>query len=121
MLKYKEWTDFMWVPYYPNNMPENGQDGWVCTIEPRQDTYRTYRIEFQLPIDEEGFTLSDEEPELYILFERSHDKNYSGPDSFIRAFKTLEEAKKRAYLLYSHIYGYVMSFLPESQQNEDEF
>ena len=111
MLKYKSYKDFTWEPYYPNDIQENSQNGWICTIEPRPNEFRSYKIEFQLPIDENCLTLIDEPPELYILFGCPH----NGPEVFIRAFATLEEAKKRACLQYAHIYGYVMSFIEQGE------
>jgi len=114
-LKYKSYLDFEWKPHYPNNIPRNGQDGWRCEINPREWQRRVYYIRFQYTQSEYGLILNQDEPELYILFEN---------ETFIYAFKMLEEAKKRAYTQYAHIYGYVASFLPKSETitiNEGDF
>lgn len=142
--------DFVWKPYYPNNMICNGVEGFYCLfpIKHRDDsvTVRKYTIIFQYPQNEDGFTLSEEEPELYILFEKIYSEingNFEYPKPinnscldncedcgevtfthcdvnsfgrFIRAYKTIEEAKKSALMSFKMVYGYAMSFIEDSEE-----
>jgi hypothetical protein len=100
--------DMEWKPLYPNNMPGNGLMGYAARLElPDGSGSRYYTIRLQYKEDERGCML--EEVELYVLFERTH----SGADSFVRAFRTLDEAKARAVLQFQMVYGYAMSYLAD--------
>jgi hypothetical protein len=101
-LKYQSYTDFEWVQYYPNNMVQNGLEGYDCLIVPKAGFCRKYSIRFQFETDVTALVLNSEEPRLFILFEN---------DSFVYACPTLDFAKQRAYTQYAHIHGYVMSHI----------
>lgn len=123
-----EERDFIWKERKVNNIETNPLDCYYCIVDVG-DCARIYSIMPQYPVDEQGLTILGE-PELYIFFEdiayksSNEDKkdffykncNYdgyliNGNKCFIRAFKTLEEAKKRAYFQYKAIYGYALSYI----------
>lgn len=112
--------DFVWHIKKENNISVNPIQAEYCIIDfgYEDGKGKLYSIERQYPQDEHGLKLSDE-PELYILYESSCKKtNISSYSTYgeyellnkhlVRVFKTLEEAKKRAFVQYSHIYHYVM-------------
>lgn len=131
--------DFVWKPLYPNNMTCNGLKGYYSMkLHSNEDgtvSGRKYTILFQHKLDENGCSLSD--IDLYIFFEKSYydikgslehpepnDKfdlsifncddtltanEVNDYGSFIRACKSLDEAKELALRQYKMIYGYVMS------------
>ncbi len=102
--------DMEWKPLYPNNMPGNGLMGYAAYLElPDGSGGRHYTILLQHKEDERGCML--EEMELYVLLERVR----SGSDSFVRAFRTLDEAKARAVLQFQMVYGYAMSYLADDK------
>lgn len=107
--------DFIWHIKKANNIETNPKECEFCIINTLGDEGKIFVIKEQFPADERGLILSDI-PEYYILFESSCMKtnkkeswNYGdykiGSLHFIRVFKTLEEAKKRAFVQYSHIYN----------------
>lgn len=96
--------DFIWEPYYPNDIESNGLDGYDCTIFNGTPSERKYSIRFQYKQDTDGLILNNKDVELYVLFEC---------ETFIHAYKTLEDAKTRAYNQYVHIFGYVASFIEQ--------
>lgn len=106
-LKYKEYTDFVWKPYYPNNIVGNGLEGYDCFISPQVGYCKHYAIRFQHEADETGMIKSDAEPEIFILFES---------DSFIYACPSLDFAKRRAYAQYVNINGYAANQFESEKQ-----
>ena len=122
-------NDFVWKERTTNNIPTNPFECFYCIVDVG-DCARLFSIEPQYPLDKDGMTLSNDEPEFYILFENiakkattidkddffyeeSHYSGYifSGNKGFVRAFKTLEEAKRQAFKQYSAIYGFVLSHI----------
>ena len=101
-LRYKDYTDFHWKPYYPNNMVGNGLEGYDCIVVTDIGSRRVYSIRFQHKTSVTGLIERGTGPELYILFE-----NFG----FIYACPTLDFAKQRAYTGYAHVCGYVKSHL----------
>ena len=118
--------DMHWKEWRANNIDSNPIEELYCILD--CDTYaRKYSIVPQYPSTDGVCVYRDQEPEYYILFEASGHKateeeqqaifyqqmNYSGylfkTPSFIRVFKTLDDAKKRAYHQYTAVYGYVAS------------
>lgn len=124
-MKLLEEKDFEWKIKKINNIESNPIEYWYTTYY-KGDSSRKYYIIPQYPsID--GITVDiNSEPELYVYFEatgcklKDKEKEWKydsigdgykyGKGTFKRAFKTIEEAKYRAYMDYCHIYGYVMSF-----------
>lgn len=120
--------DFSWKERKTNNIPTNPLEGYCCIID-TENSARLYIIEPQYPEIDKCCIDRKSNPELYILFEavgkKATDKdkehifydsiNYEGylfeNKTFIRAYKTLQEAQERAYLNYRMIYGYVFSHI----------
>lgn len=120
--------DFVWKEHYSNNINTNPLDEYYCIVD-CGNYARKYGIVPQYP-SKDGVTVSlKDDPEYYILFESrgnkasDTDRNklfyemcnfddylFENP-SFIRVFKTLDEAKKRAYVQYKTIFGYVLSHI----------
>lgn len=120
--------DMHWKEWHTNNIPSNPMGEYYCILD-NGNYARKYSIVPQYP-SEDGICVDcTKEPEYYILFESRgrratiEDKktmfysqtNYDGylfdQPSFIRVFKTLQEAKQRAHYQYVAIYGYVASHL----------
>ena len=133
--------DLDWKPYYPNNMLQNGQEGWYCVIQgPNGENARKYTIRFQYPENEDCAACPGMGVDRYILYERRYwdndgrieypepSRGFPGHDSaalgvndfgsFVYAHKTLEQAKKRALWSYQAVYGYAMSHLLETEEDE---
>ena len=113
-------SKFIWKEKKVNDIDSNPLECWICKTEMGEHE-RIYRIVPQYPSDETGLTTSDE-PELYVLFEeivfegrdgRIHDSDY-----FVKACKTLDEAKKRAELQYSHIANIIHIYFEEEHSND---
>ena len=51
-MSYAKPKDFIWKPAHPNNMPQNGIDGYYCIIRTSSTCARKYTILFQYRIDE---------------------------------------------------------------------
>ena len=120
--------ELQWIERKTNNIETNPLDGYCCIID-TEDCARLYFIQPQYPEIEKYCINSNANPELYILFEATGHKateedkkhvfydaiNYKGylfnNKTFIRAYKTLEEAKARAYINYKMIYGYVLAHI----------
>lgn len=121
--------DFSWRAHHANNIPTNPIDEYYCIIDVGAHA-RKYSIEEQFPLRENGCICPDEDsPEYYILFESTGAKatdedkkkmfykesEFDGyvfsHNSFIRVFKTIEEAKEAAYEQYRAIYGFVLAHI----------
>ena len=111
MLKEK---DFVWHEKKVNNIDCNPLHAYYCIVDFGEGEGRLYSIEMQYPQDERGLVLSDI-PEFYILYEsrcykteRKDHANYGeyllNDKVLVRVFNNLEDAKRRAFLQYSHIY-----------------
>ena len=119
-------TDMQWHEHYENNIQTNPIGEYYCIID-LGESARKYGIAPQYPSSNGVVIDRTKEPELYILFEAIgreatdwekqavfyNSINYDGyvfeHEKFVRAFKTLEEAKKRAYVQYRAVYGYALS------------
>ena len=107
-------NDFVWKEHNANNIKQNPLDEWYCIV----DTCicaRKYSIVPQYPSDDGVLIKPGSDPECYILFECTGKKaseeeqnewyyknsNFDGylfnNKTFIRVFKTKEQAEKRAY------------------------
>lgn len=118
--------DLKWKVKNSNNIKGNSLEYWYTTYH-NGDSSRKYYIIPQYRMLENGCVDIHSEPELYIYFEAlgrkledgEEDCKYSGigdgyvyeKGTFKRAYRTIEEAKERAYEDYRHIYSYVMSFV----------
>lgn len=111
MLKEK---DFAWHAKRANNIETNPVEYLYCIVNLGGNTGKLYAIKAQYPADSNGL-ITSKNPEYYILFETSCSKtlrmspwNFGeyepNPLHFVRVFKTLEEAKSRAFVQYSHVY-----------------
>jgi len=121
---------FEWKTRQVNDIPSNPLDyywwyspyrgGPIGTDEITRSTGRLFLILEQYPSKDGVCIESDSEPELYILFEgscRIDEKTglpiETGQRTFLRAFKTLDEAKKRAAFNVAHINALIDSYFPE--------
>lgn len=123
-----KFEDFVWKEHKANNIKENPLEEWYCIVDTGNHA-RKYGVRPQYPLKDGIYTDFNTEPEYYILFESSGRKateddkrqwvyksvNFDGyifnDETFIRVFKNREEAEKRAYLGYTHVYGYSLSFI----------
>lgn len=129
--------DLDWRPYYPNNMPQNGQEGWYCVIQDG-DHARKYTIKFQYPLVD-GASRPDLGVDRYILFQKLYHGlegplEYPGPapdfdifhspcdinsfGDFVYAHKTLEDAKRQVVWQWQAVFGYALSHLLEPEEDE---
>ena len=127
--------NFEWKEHYTNNIPTNPLQEYYCIVDVGNHA-RKYSVEPQYPSDDGVCVNSAAEPELYIFFEAigrkatEDDKKspfynsveYDGyvfeNPSFIRAYKTMEEAKARAEVQYNAVFKYAMSFVaPDDGDN----
>lgn len=121
-------NDFIWQEHFENNIPNNPLGEYYCIIDVGNHA-RKYSVVPQYPSKDGICVNRDCEPEYYVLFEScGHKANIQerqdpfyqsyhfngyvfGHNSFIRVFKTFEDAKKRAYIQYKSIFGYVLSHI----------
>ena len=70
-----ELDDLKWLPYHPNNMKGNPEDGLYCIIPIKHEdgsySARKYTIMYQYAEDLDGVS-HPEEIELYILFDKTY-------------------------------------------------
>ena len=118
---------FEWNVKFINNIESNGLECWY-TVQKLNASFKLYKIVPQFPADERGLITDSKTPEYYILFEGRAKKyedrnaltdfsNYGdfiedGHSSFIRVFKTLDEAKRRAVLQYDVIAAISKTYFP---------
>ena len=126
-----------WNTRKVNDIPTNPLDCYWAVGAVRAYP-RLYRIVEQYPAVTKGMRIGDT-PELYVLFEEiggrrisdvftnenelkewanSHkwgDCWFKGHGRFVHAYKTLEEAKKRAETQISHIEGIMDEYFPETK------
>ena len=135
-------VDLEWKPYYPNNMLQNGQEGWYCVLQNGSHA-RRYTILFQYPMDEEGYIHSEQGVDRWILFEKLyHDLDgplvYPEPfpcdpwpeasaadelndfGQFHYACRSLEQAKGQALRCCQMVFGYALSHLLEDEEEETQ-
>lgn len=121
--------DFKWHEHRANNISTNPLTEWYCIVDVGNHA-RKYGIIPQYP-EKDGITYPNEDPEYYVLFEASGNKatdeekeefHYKhahfddylfGRESFIRVYKTMEEAKDQAYLQYKAIFGFVLAHITD--------
>ena len=112
-----------WKEYKANGIPSNPLEYWYSVVKVGQH-YRIYKIFPQFPNPSgDGLTIDDSlPPELYILTERIHlGSKVDDPDSLhlgndgtiVRAYKTMDEAKKRAVIQVSHIEELVSAYIQD--------
>lgn len=127
-MKLLEEKDFEWKIKKTNNIKTNPIEYWYTTYHDGDVSRKYYIVPQYTSID--GITInSNSEIELYVYFEARGYKLKDGEKeckydsigdgykyeegTFKRAFKTIEEAKHRAYMDYCGIYGYVRAFFIE--------
>lgn len=136
MVEKKESTELkplVWKERKVNDIESNPLECWYAVGQVGTST-RLYTIQPQYPVKEGYITVSDSEPELYILFEtldgkhisvtRVPEEGYSWlgqriwddytfdqAPSFVRAFKTLDEAKARAEIQRKAIANIIAQYL----------
>jgi hypothetical protein len=121
-------TDMKWHEHYENNIQTNPIGEYYCIVD-LGERARKYGIAPQHPSIDGIVIDRNQDPELFILFESigrkatDEDKqeifydsvNYDGyvfeNERFVRAFRTLDEAKKRAYVQYRAVFGYALSHI----------
>ena len=120
--------DFIWKEHHENNISTNPLGEYYCIVDCGSYA-KKYGIRPQYPSKDGVCVNLNQEPEFYILFEtnghKATERDRDGSfyeycnfddylferESFIRVFKTLDEAKKRAYVQYKTIFGYVLSHI----------
>ena len=126
-----------WNARKVNDIPTNPLDCYWAVGAVRAYP-RLYRIVEQYPADTKGMRIGNK-PELYVLFEEiggrrvsdvfTNEKEieewkyakiwgnhwFKGDGRFVHAYKTLEEAKKRAETQISHIEGIMDEYFPETK------
>lgn len=118
-------NDFVWKIKKINNIKSNPIE-YIYTTYNNNNTARKYYIVPQYSLIDEKYNDLNSEPELYIYFESTGLRLKDGEEyckyssimdvykyekgTFKRAFKSIEEAKHRAYIDYYMIYCYVKSF-----------
>lgn len=128
--------DFIWKEKKTNNIESNPLEYWYTTYD-NGDVSRLYYIIPQYPSVDDMCVNTYENPELYIYFEAigtviaegEVECKYSGigngyvygKGSFKRAFKTIQEAKDRAYRDYKMVYGYAMSFIDDKGDANEQY
>ncbi|MGL5677302.1 MAG: hypothetical protein ACRDDX_12865 [Cellulosilyticaceae bacterium] len=126
--------DFVWRELRPNNMQSNPLEGYYVLIKASEKHYRKYTILMHKEADEAGLVL-EKGKVYYVLLERHYhdvEEELIIPDpmtdetrrniwekgnvdcmvndygSFTAVYNDLESAKKRAYIGYAHIFGYLI-------------
>ena len=125
--------DFIWKKHFVNNIETNPLEYYYCIIDTGKGA-RRYAIQPQYPSEKTGLILDTKNPEYYILFEdigkkateeerKNHLYQYNNLDGYIfdgkglvRVFKTLEDAKERACVQYSAIYGYALNYIGNTEE-----
>lgn len=78
----KEFPEFNWKPYYPNNMKINRVEGYYCIVSTGADSARKYTIKFEYK--EEDIKTGLINPSIivkYVLFEKTY-SNVKGPKKY---------------------------------------
>lgn len=138
--------DLEWKPLYPNNMLCNRMTGWYCFLWIRNEngTYsgRKYTILFQERENEKGY-IEGGNPELFVLFEKIYAElekplEYPAPSNtsifnsessitffdinsygnFVRAFKDVYSAQKRALKQFKMVFGFALSSVVSEKEEE---
>lgn len=134
--KARDLKDLDWKPYYPNNIPSNGLEGYYVIVN-GDNSARKFTILFQYGQDEDGLVRKGDEPELYILFckiypEKKEEYKQPSEDSsmitnyedinefgdFIRAYHDIDKAKREAIRQFKMIYMYCMSFILTKEEKD---
>lgn len=121
--------DLKWHIKRVNNIETNPIDSEYCIVDRGGGTGRMYRIQPMYPADPFGLINRKTNFKYFIFFECSVRKaideelmkykaiHYSGylvlDETLIQVYDTMDEAKKRAYEQYRHIYGYALSHVVE--------
>lgn len=78
--------DITWYPLYPNNMIQNGLEGYYAFIYYKNENglycARKYTILFQYPTTQDGLVISKDEPEFFILFENNDYRELTCPPKY---------------------------------------
>lgn len=138
----------IWYEHRANNIPTNPISCWFAIdfSSKYSKTYRYFYIIPQYP-SEDGFTTKDgDDPELYVLFEGrcteyergdARDSLFndmlmlpektngeiqvfwdSSKSTFLRAFKTIEEAKARAQVNIDHMNAIKETYFGTDDEND---
>lgn len=124
--------DLKWHIKRVNNIETNPIDSEYCIVDQGGGTGRMYRIQPMYPADYTGLRNQKNGYKYFIFFECSVRKatdeellkykpiHYSCylilSESLIQVYDTMEDAKKRAYEQYKHIYGYVLSHVVDDTE-----
>lgn len=115
-----------WNERKVNDIETNPPDRWEAVYTLNSDSSESRRIYSIVPQhpnpNGDGYTVDDSlPPELYVLFEQlewTMDGKgwYSGPNMFVRAFRTLDEAKKRAEFQHEAIDRIIEDYFPKENK-----
>ena len=127
-------NEFIWKEHKSNNIDTNPLEEIYCIVD-IGDSAKKYSIKYQM-FEGDGFPMnSKDKAQYYILFETNgkkattddkkdwfykscHYDNYLFKnETFIKVFTSLEEAKKRAYQQYSHIYGGILKYIVDDVED----
>lgn len=125
-------TDFKWHVRHVNNIPENPIDCYYCIIDYGDGTGKMFVVKPLHAQDTSGLTLPG--GHRYFVFydclvrpvepeEQAYPYSlvlYSGYEirlqTLVAVFDTLDDAKKRAYTQYAHLFGYVLPHVVEDAE-----
>lgn len=133
MLKLK---DFIWKERKINNLSKYPLEEWYCIIDLGNGMAKKYSIKPQYPSNDGICIDYNEKPEYFIFFEANgalateedkksisyKTKNFDGylfgRETFIRVYTSLDDAKRRAFYNYNHIFGYCLTCIEDSLDKE---
>lgn len=128
-------TDFKWLVHRANNIPDNPIDCHYCIVDHGDGTGKMYMVKPMYAQDANGVIKRGAEYKYFVFFDCSvrlataEEKEpfsfcttYSGyvikSKSLIAIFDTMDDAKKRAYKQYAHLFGYVMPHIIDDIEGE---
>ena len=120
-------TNFKWHTWHAGGLPRNPIDFWYCIVDYGDGEGKMYVVEPHYAQDSNGMIDCAAGYKYFVFFDcnvklatpedakASFRCRYSGyvmtSKGFIAVFDTMEDAKKRAYTQYRHLFGYVMAHI----------
>lgn len=121
-------ANFKWHTWHVGGISTNPIDFWYCIVDYGNGEGKMYVVEPHYAQDPNGVIISDdykyfvfcvcnvkrtapEEATKSFRFFIKHSGYVMTSKHFIAIFDTMEDAKKRAYTQYRHLFGYVMAHI----------